>query len=80
MSDEIKLRWETVTKWIFRLAVGLMSIVFTMGGKAAFELFTEMRRDIKTVLRNQDKLEGKLEVIELRTTRNEKDIDKLRDQ
>lgn len=77
MSDEIKLRWETVTKWIFRIAVGLMSVVFTMGGKAAFDIFTEMRGDIKTLLKNQDKLEGKLEVIEIRTSRNEKDIDKL---
>lgn len=80
MSDEIKLKWETVTKWVFRFGIGLMSIVFTIGGKAVLETFTEMRADIKTVLKNQNKLEGQLEVLDIRTTRNEKDIDKLRDK
>lgn len=77
MSDEIRLKWETVTKWIFRLAIGLMSLVFTIGGKAVYDIFTDMRSDIKTVLHNQQEMEGRINLIQQRTERNERDIDQI---
>lgn len=77
MSDEIKLKWETVTKWILRSAIGLMSLVFTVGGAVVYDVFTEMRGDVKRILENQQKLQGRIDLIQQRTDRNERDIDKL---
>ena len=79
MSDEIKLKWETVTKWMFRTGIFIMSIVFTVGGNAALSIFSEMRSDIKLLLHGHTKLEGRVNAVEARTTKVENDIDRIRE-
>lgn len=79
MSDHIQLRWETVTKWMFRLGIFIMSIVFTFGGNAALAIFSEVRADVKLLLHGHATLEGRVNAVEARTSKVENEIDKIRD-
>lgn len=76
MSNEIKLRWEEVTRWILRIAVGVMSLVFAVAGNAVVGLFSETRSDMKQLLKEHTQLEGRVKAVEDRTLRNEGDIDR----
>lgn len=75
MSPQVKVTWEETTKWVLRLAfTGL-----TYFGYLAYQSFDEMKRDMKTILLNNEKYVEKVNNLEGRVVKTENYIDKIRD-